>query len=1001
VIETLGFGDSLQIRLGAALMIRSIFKCFSSLRVATCCLASLAAIVGSPAIAATLTWDPAGAGGGDGSWNTTDSSWDNAGTPQTWVNAAGDTAIFGGTAGTVTLGEAISAAGLQFDTAGYTITANTLTLTGTAELTANADATIASTLGGTSPLLKSGTGTVQLTADNAVSGGIVVNAGTLEIGGSGRLNGGNYAGDITTNGTLSFTTSQQQRLTGAISGTGGITSSIGAGLLMGGTSSYSGTTTIGGTGYFEMSGGAVTIANSVLNLTSTNASRALDIWAGKLTVRGLTGSGIAVSNGSQSGQAWWVADPIGLSIAVPDGESYEFTGTINNRTWNSAAVLTIEKAGTGTQRLSGGNGYTGSTIVTAGTLIVGNGAGGGAIGGGPVAVASGATFTVDRGGFGQVWSNNFSGEGTLRIEGGQDPQFAGDNSSFTGPVIIDGTDAQFRTRSANAWSGQSVVTISNGGMASVFSYVNSNDIKVGSLWGDGTVRIGAGGADRDLYVGGNDLDGTFSGTIVNDAGGSGSVIKLGTGTQTLSGNNSYSGGTIVSAGTLVATVGNALSNTGTVTLGDANSAANEAAVFIDATAGGVTIGRAITVANQGTGTFTLGSATASGGNTAAFSGAVTLARDVTLDGGSAGGRLDFSGGISGTGNVTVAGSNRVIFMSNANTYAGATTINGVLQLSDGSGTATSLLPDGQPVTVAGGGELRLAKGNNSETIGALLGGGTVSNIVGGITSTLIIGDGDGSGTFSGLLDDPSGTLAIEKTGTGTQTFSNANTYSGSTTINAGTLLAGNASAFGTTGTITVNAGGTLGVGDGVDFTGRAFTLNTGGKVWLGDGATIALPDAAALAAWESTNTAGGDGTVADILYGAGGTQPSALTSGWTANPGEYFSDILTLEGTGSGNTYVLSMEYSGAFGDMNIWYRDTVNDPFVPLGTTSLGQQAWNSSFTTPGQYGIDPSTSTVWVVTDHNSQFVVVPEPTSLAALAAAIGGLAVAARYKAGRRT
>ncbi|MDA1201153.1 MAG: autotransporter-associated beta strand repeat-containing protein, partial [Planctomycetota bacterium] len=212
-------------------MIRSIFECFSSLRVATCCLASLAAIVGSPAIAATLTWDPAGAGGGDGSWNTTDSSWDNAGTPQTWVNAAGDTAIFGGTAGTVTLGEAISAAGLQFDTAGYTITANTLTLTGTAELTANADATIASTLGGTSPLLKSGTGTVQLTADNAVSGGIVVNAGTLEIGGSGRLNGGNYAGDITTNGTLSFTTSQQQRLTGAISGTGGITSSIGAGLL--------------------------------------------------------------------------------------------------------------------------------------------------------------------------------------------------------------------------------------------------------------------------------------------------------------------------------------------------------------------------------------------------------------------------------------------------------------------------------------------------------------------------------------------------------------------------------------------------------------------------------------------------------------------------------------------------------------------------------------------------------------------------------------------------
>ncbi len=430
-----------------------------------------------------------------------------------------------------------------------------------------------------------------------------------------------------------------------------------------------------------------------------------------------------------------------------DNESGAFSGTIAN----SAGALSLEKVGSGTQTLSGTNTYGGSTIVTSGTLVVGNGAGSGAIGSGPVTVASGATFTINRGGFGQVWGNNFSGTGTLRIEAGQDPQFSGDNSGFTGPVIIDGVNAQFRTRSANAWSGQSVVTITNGGMASVFSYAGSDDIKMGSLWGNGTVRLGAGGFDRDLYLGGNNLDATFSGTIVNDSGGSGSVIKNGTGNQVLSGANSYSGGT---------------------------------------------------------------------------------------------------------------------------------------------------------------------------------------------------------------------------------------------TINAGRLTAGHASALGTSGVITIASGGTLGIADGITFT-RPLTINAGGKVRTGNNSSVALPNAAALSAWES-RSATGNQTLATILNGSGSTVPSALTTAWTANPdpATTFSDILTLDGTGTGNTYVLSMEYSGSFGDMNIWYRTNVSDPFTPLGTSFAGNVPWNSSFTTVGQYGVDTSAGTVWAVTDHNSQFVVVPEPGTLGLAAAGFAG-------------
>jgi hypothetical protein len=73
---------------------------------------------------------------------------------------------------------------------------------------------------------------------------------------------------------------------------------------------------------------------------------------------------------------------------------------------------------------------------------------------------------------------------------------------------------------------------------------------------------------------------------------------------------------------------------------------------------------------------------------------------------------------------------------------------------------------------------------------------------------------------------------------------------------------------------------------------------------------------------------------------------------------------------------------------MNIWYRETPSDPFAPLGTSFQGDTAWNSGFTTVGQYGIDSATSTVWAVTDHNSQFVVVPEPGTLGLSAMCLAG-------------
>src|ERR1700754_1582123 len=95
---------------------------------------ALVLAVAPEARSAALQWAANGAtagSGGTGAWNTSSSFWFNGSTYQTWSNAAGNDAVFGGTAGTVTLSTGITVHNLQFNTTGYTVTGNTLTLTGT------------------------------------------------------------------------------------------------------------------------------------------------------------------------------------------------------------------------------------------------------------------------------------------------------------------------------------------------------------------------------------------------------------------------------------------------------------------------------------------------------------------------------------------------------------------------------------------------------------------------------------------------------------------------------------------------------------------------------------------------------------------------------------------------------------------------------------------------------------------------------------------------------
>ena len=162
------------------------------------------------------------------------------------------------------------------------------------------------------------------------------------------------------------------------------------------------------------------------------------------------------------------------------------------------------------------------------------------------------------------------------------------------------------------------------------------------------------------------------------------VVKIGTGTQTLSGTSTYTGNTTVLSGALVAgtSVSNATSgafgnSTQPIFVGDTNPADNNAVALL--TGGAFTISRNITLQSAGTGTVTLGGIAAANST---FSGNLTtLTSDLTLTSGFAGaggcttfnfGGNDITDGGGGF-NVTVTGVGNTL-LSGTNAYTGNTTI---------------------------------------------------------------------------------------------------------------------------------------------------------------------------------------------------------------------------------------------------------------------------------------------------------------------------------------
>jgi fibronectin-binding autotransporter adhesin len=163
--------------------------------------------IGQPLQAASYYWDSDATGvnnvltggglGGLGTWNATGLNWWNgsnlsAGSLSAWNNSGNDTAIFRGTAGTITLGTPITVGGLQFNTTAFILgaAANTNAITfGT-----NSDIVLNNVAAATINGSLAGAGNITLTG--GVFGGVT--AGTLTLSGTGTgLTG--YTGTTTIN----------------------------------------------------------------------------------------------------------------------------------------------------------------------------------------------------------------------------------------------------------------------------------------------------------------------------------------------------------------------------------------------------------------------------------------------------------------------------------------------------------------------------------------------------------------------------------------------------------------------------------------------------------------------------------------------------------------------------------------------------------------------------------------------------------------------------------
>ncbi len=759
--------------------------------------------------------------GGSGTWDTTIQNWDQgSGLPYVgWNNANNDTAIFGGTPGTVTLGAPITVGGLDFDTSGYTLASNTLTFGGAGVITNFMSAgttTISSTLAGSAPITLFGAGTLVLNgaANNPFNGGLVLGGGTLLVDFANRATPTNL---ISANNSLTLAGSSLS-VKGKNSGTtsqtlNNVTVIAGGGQILGNKNGGGGTAINLGALTATNAGGSLLVGNAT---TTTAYAPVITTTSTNLDATGIYGGRVVFFNGaSSSGYDWATTNsasapytfsaytnyaPFAAS-GTSAGENYNLTTAITGVGTESVNTLKIVSANlaqtSGTTLTIGAGGLlctgSGGPTLSDGTLTAGNGSGSYDL---IVHQFASGGLTIK-----SVIGNN-GGQAVNFVKAGTGGLMFGANNTYSGNTYVNAGLLHFGTTSLSGVGGGSGRNIYVAAGAGVMMVTPNNAFLNRIVQTSDEITIGTG---TDGGAGVVDFSGQYGGTYFPNAylgnwwGNGAKAVFSGT---LIPADDTYRLGSPISAGVLgMLTTLTAAANprslivAGVVDLVAANTFSGD--TFLRPTAR-LFLGNPLALQNS---PLTVGTGAAGDPNTGYFS----------LSDGT--GNLNQNGDVA-VPNPTLGGLKGSRNLLSVYSSAGYNGLGNVIALAPGAVTGFTL------------------------------------NV--GANQTCV---------YSGVLGEFAPGTTLDLVGWGTQILTGANTYTGNTTIDNGTLLLCNPSGSGTgsgsvivtrgtagggtlggTGTISggvnVNLGATISPGGTPAATDGVGTLTTGSETWSGDATAV-------------------------------------------------------------------------------------------------------------------------------------------------------------------